>query len=500
MKRNLLFFLMLICSMSVFMACSDDDDVDFPIDENIAGNYKGTLSVSLGVGQPNLSAQNVYLSKAGNNAIKMELKDFQFATFNVGDIVVDNCILTEKDGIYYFTGEQTLDLTDKGLDKCKVKIVKGEVNGDKLALAITVNTTVPVELTVSVDFSGSKLEGNESSEAKITSFTFDSEVVMEQPVINESTGKITFKINDSATDEELKLVPVLAISGKAIVYPASGVAQDFSKGKKVVYTVVAEDGTAKEYEVSVAGSQNVMKFSFEEWENIPGSFMANEYDKPKPTNVLATSSEGASMLKLFGISDMPTYKTDDGKEGDYAIKLKTMDTSAKANALVPAITAGSVFTGKFDLDFLNDGKLYCTRFGIAYDKKPLRFKGWYKYTPGTKFIDGTDIDHIVEVPGQIDECAVQAILFQVETDEDVLTGFDVNTSDKRVAVAVLTDGSAKNEYTYFDLPFTFLEGKSYDDNAKYKLAIVCSSSKEGDFFKGAGESTLILDELEIIGE
>ena len=34
----------------------------------------------------------------------------------------------------------------------------------------------------------------------------------------------------------------------------------------------------------------------------------------------------------------------------------------------------------------------------------------------------------------------------------------------------------------------------------YKLAIVCSSSKDGDSFMGAGGSTLILDELEVIGE
>lgn len=35
---------------------------------------------------------------------------------------------------------------------------------------------------------------------------------------------------------------------------------------------------------------------------------------------------------------------------------------------------------------------------------------------------------------------------------------------------------------------------------KYKMAIVCSSSKAGDSFKGAVNSTLFVDELEIIGE
>ena len=40
----------------------------------------------------------------------------------------------------------------------------------------------------------------------------------------------------------------------------------------------------------------------------------------------------------------------------------------------------------------------------------------------------------------------------------------------------------------------------YDSSKKYKMAIVCSSSKAGDSFKGAVNSTLFVDELEIIGE
>ena len=87
---------------------------------------------------------------------------------------------------------------------------------------------------------------------------------------------------------------------------------------------------------------------------------------------------------------------------------------------------------------------------------------------------------------------------KVDTDDEVLTGFDINTSEKRVAVAALSDKTAKVDYTYFEIPFEFL--KDYEEGAKYKLAIVCSSSKEGDLFKGAGGSTLILDELEVMGE
>lgn len=48
-----------------------------------------------------------------------------------------------------------------------------------------------------------------------------------------------------------------------------------------------------------------------------------------------------------------------------------------------------------------------------------------------------------------------------------------------------------------------LNGKkaaAYDATKTYKLAIVCSSSKDGANFNGAANSTLIVDELEVIGE
>ena len=92
------------------------------------------------------------------------------------------------------------------------------------------------------------------------------------------------------------------------------------------------------------------------------------------------------------------------------------------------------------------------------------------------------------------------MLYEAATDDFVLTGHDINESKTRVAVAALPDGTAKAEWTAFDLEFEWLDGKTYDPTKSYKLAIVCSSSKEGDHFKGAGGSTLMLDELEVIGE
>lgn len=157
MKKNVFYLFALICAMGLFASCGDDDKVEnLPI-ENLAGVYGGLLSVTIGSGdEPDGVPQNITLTKSGENTIKMELKDFKFGPLEIGDIVIDNCAVTKKGDNYYFTGQQILDLTSKGLGKCPVKIVKGEVNGDKLILGLTVNTTVPTELTVNVGFDGVK--------------------------------------------------------------------------------------------------------------------------------------------------------------------------------------------------------------------------------------------------------------------------------------------------------------------------------------------------------
>lgn len=177
------------------------------------------------------------------------------------------------------------------------------------------------------------------------------------------------------------------------------------------------------------------------------------YDKPKPTEVLATSTEGVAMLKIMQVSltEMPVSKSTDAKSGSYAAKLVTLDTSSKTSSLIPALTAGSLYTGTFELN-LTEGvdRLAATKFGVPYDKEPLYLKGWYKYIPGEKFINGegaTKPEEVKVVEGAIDECSIMAVLYETTLDEKgnniPLTGHDINTSDRRVAVAQLADGSAK---------------------------------------------------------
>lgn len=112
MKKNLFYLFALVCSMSLFIACSDDDpDYSTAIDGEIVGNYKGTLNVTvqgqlLGKDIP----QKISVAKAGPAAINLSLKDFSFMGIPVGDVELSNCELSKKGDTYTFTGVQKLDV------------------------------------------------------------------------------------------------------------------------------------------------------------------------------------------------------------------------------------------------------------------------------------------------------------------------------------------------------------------------------------------------------
>ena len=228
------------------------------------------------------------------------------------------------------------------------------------------------------------------------------------------------------------------------------------------------------------------------------------YPTPDEKGV-ATSNGGAGFFngeepKL----GFPVIEEEKGFKG-HAAKLITLDSRTYMNGIAP-ITSGSLFTGKFEFDLMGalQNPLSLIKFGVSYENKPLYFKGVYTYIPGENYIDGSDKNNIKDNLDVIDECSIQAVLYEVQKDDKgnniPLTGVDINTSQRRVAVAALEDGSEKKEWTSFMIPFKYLEGKSYEQGKEYMMAIVCSSSKDGDKFKGAVNSTLIVDELEIVGE
>ena len=180
MKKNLLYLLALVCSLTFFAACSsDDDDSDNKNNGNppeeeaaitapdVVGTYWGNLDISM---IPDGSDQEIVigdgiekfitLSQVSNTEVKMELKDFElFINGNIlkfGDIVIDKCTVKKATAVSTFTGQQ--DLIFQGdaasLGTCATTIEGTVQNGDA---SMNIQVKVPaLQQTVKVAFFGVK--------------------------------------------------------------------------------------------------------------------------------------------------------------------------------------------------------------------------------------------------------------------------------------------------------------------------------------------------------
>lgn len=347
---------------------------------------------------------------------------------------------------------------------------------------------------------------------KIETFTIEGDVVKVQPEMNDA--EIVFFVSKGTTAEQLKaLVPVFTISEGAIlklndVEYVAGTPVDFSKEQS--FAVTSQKGTTKVYTVNYKEWAQSFETNLDEWE------VQNPKDKDNlqysaPIGGWSSSNGGVyyikSMFESMYSKDAPyaVVETQNAKSGSAAC-LKTLDTKGAFMWItaIPKVTSGSLFNGDFVVDLANT--LKSTHFGNPCDKEPKSFSGSYKYTPGKTYYRATTpgdpmkAHEVVEDNSIKDTPAMNAVLYEVDTYAfDYLDGTNLLTSNKVVAVAsVEYSEAAEAGYIDFNVSFKYKDNKSFESTKKYKLAIVCSSSKDGDKFSGAPGSELLVDDLKIV--
>lgn len=528
MKKKMFYLFALLCSMSLFTACSDDDDaVDYSkvIEEEIAGNYKGTLTVTVEEVTMPSEPQKINIEKASPSAINLSLNNFSFAGINIGNVELENCVLSQNGDTYTFTGTQKLTVD---VLSCTIN-AKGTITKGTVKIEMDIDAELDgVEQSVKVVYEGTRLTGSENSEAKITAFSFDlsneaNAIVIEQPVINDNT--ITFRVDEAAVEADANvlknLVPTFTISDKATASVESGKAMNLSQDVTIIVT--AEDGTVAEYVVKTPAKNTLMKFTFdEEWGTIKVNEFSSKGEWESPyIDLWHSANQGVASLRtmMSYTGEYAMTKETPGYNGSAAaVKLQTLRTKGLSGMLsskAPAITPGTIFYGTFVYNMIEgltkEGQLGMTHFGQDYFKKPLKFKGVYKYEKGTNYIDGSAATGSVtswnpdewneNLPNE-DKGLIIAVLFEVGDDISYLDGNNLMDETKHVMRAVVGGddyiSDTNGEWKTFEIPFE--EVSTYDPSKQYKLAIVCQSSKDGADFKGAENSTLIVDELEVIGE
>ena len=317
--------------------------------------------------------------------------------------------------------------------------------------------------------------------------------------------KVEFTVRSQAT---LPALPVhFKLSPGATIVPGDGTEQDFSKGP-VIYTVTSEDGEwSRQYTVSFRNPPtpplvgNTMKFDFENYSlDEKGKYYVwyEKGDDGAKNEIWASGNAGFMMSKPNAAPDTyPSVPDPNGYEGS-CLKLTTCDTGSWGKTFKKPIAAGSVFLGEFDSQYALTKTLWTTKMGIPFTEEPVKVTGYYKYTPGEKFTD----EKGQTLGGRVDEPNLYAV-FYYNKDESgavaVLHGDDVMSSPRIVSIAQQASFPATTEWTKFEL--TFAGDKPIDAtqlaNRDYSLALVFSSSREGDMFMGAVGSTLYVDKVEI---
>lgn len=507
MKKNLFLCLFAaLCTMGTFTACSSDDEsgVITPAAADVTGNYKGNLDVMVDAANlPTVENQLVSVTKAGESTVSLSISDFSFMGIQIGDINLNECQLSGSGDKYTFTGTTKVNAVILTADV----EAEGTFEGDKLTINMDIDASVAGQKqTVKVVYTGTKLTGSESSEAKILSFVFDQEVsaanavVLEQPVVDETAKTIKFAVSADATSTDLsKLMPTIEVSEKATVTPASGAAQDFSNGKTVTYTVTAENGTKVTYTASVYC--NVTSYDFENWSY--DTSMYPEENQIYMANGWASCNNAVALIKYMGAlggitytGEYPIRPSDDAFTGEKAVLLESVDTQGGNifGQKVPKVTAASIFLGSFNAMAAISDPMATTSFGIMYDKQPLKVTGYYKYTPGTEFYNANG-----ELQGGVtDKCAMSAVLYEVSSEDETLNGSNIYTSDKIVAKAVFTSDKSVDTYTPFELNLEY--AKAYDSSKKYKFAIIFSASADGASYNAAVGSKLLIDNVSVVNQ
>lgn len=326
--------------------------------------------------------------------------------------------------------------------------------------------------------------------------------------VSYADSTITFTVRSQAN--LTSLAPTFRITEGATISPASGTVRDFSQGP-LTYTVTSQDGQwsrlyTLRFNPTYVTAKDTVAYDFEHYMLEPKNRAYYVWQEEQADGSLSTVwASGNAGFRISMASakpdEYPTYVVEKGRHG-YAVACTTRSTGAFGAGAKKPIAAGNLFLGKFDLSQAMS-ILHATQFGIPFDKKPMAFQGYYKYHRGAVYQDRDGST----MPDQKDYAAIYAVLYRNHDDKGnpvVLYGDNVKTSPQLVAIADMgdIDDTGDDEWHEFKASFMYYNNKDLDQETLkkrgYSLAIVFSSSKDGDNFKGAIGSTLILDDVRIV--
>ncbi len=262
-----------------------------------------------------------------------------------------------------------------------------------------------------------------------------------------------------------------------------------NNGSSNVTQVVTHLEAGTEYEYRLRNGDSVSeqeKFGTEEAAVLPyGDF---EDESNGPWNM----TDGIANPTTFWSSGNNSFAKELAKEIEYNGGSAVLMKSIFANVFgIGKFAAGNAFTGSFNKSGTNG----IVTLGKSFSARPSNLKGKYNYVPKT--VDKYS-GHIAQ--GALDQCAIYIVLL---TEPMALNTADQKTlnwkeyyADGIVAYAELSasENMATSGWSDFNLKLHYLKK---DVKPKY-IGVLATSSKYGDYFQGAVDSELYIDDFELV--
>ena len=166
MRKILLASLAAVFTLGLMSSCSKDDDGPGPdltdYAANIAGIFKGDMTVALGEAQPGApTTEKIYVTRTGENKVTMEIKNFTYEGMSLGNIEIKDVAVaatkaTDASAAYKcaVTGKGSVSINLNGVPLTADVEVSGTVANDKADIKIVVDAA---GLKVNVGFAGDKI-------------------------------------------------------------------------------------------------------------------------------------------------------------------------------------------------------------------------------------------------------------------------------------------------------------------------------------------------------
>lgn len=332
-------------------------------------------------------------------------------------------------------------------------------------------------------------EEDKSSNAEILEVSItglsNNDLIFENTFVDTENNKVFIFINNNLNEFSfpISINADVKLSPGAKTKSLSSDEISFSEADEVkLLEVEAEDGTVKNWYVYLV-HQQLQNSNFESWFDNMG-MNGDDYQEigtSSVTSVWSTANIGTSMYSV--------YCTQPLTEGTNSmVEITTGKTS-----VVP-ITTGTLFTGVFNLAGAISNPAdpeKATIFGTPFIFRPTALKFKFKYQAGENYIQASFNNPssifagftTTEIEGE-DQCSVFAYL-------EVRNGDQIT----EIARIEMESGTTSNTLTETEMIF------NYTSNERpTHLTIVFSSSTDGDLWKGAVGSTLVIDDLELIYE